>query len=310
MRRATVYERWYDESTEQTDANTCPECDGRVTMNTVETVCDDCGLILAEQGVDTGAEWRSFDDEQESRERTGAPRTPARHDRGLSTEIGLQTVSTSEKQGSAQKRRQLSRLRREHRRTKISSKRERNQVYAFTDIRRMVSALGLANSDRDQACDLFRTAQEADLLRGRSIEAMSAAAVYAVCRVTGQPQTLADIGAVARVPRSKVEHAYGVLNRQLGLPARPREPAAFLPRLVSALDLPASVERRARELLNDRPMSERGAGAKPVGVAGGAVLAAAELVGEHQRFTQAALAEVAGVTTATLRSHRDALSPA
>jgi len=244
MRRATVYERWYDESTEQTDANTCPECDARVTMNTVETVCDDCGLILAEQGVDTGAEWRSFDDEQESRERTGAPRTPARHDRGLSTEIGLQTVSTSEKQGSAQKRRQLSRLRREHRRTKISSKRERNQVYAFTDIRRMVSALGLANSDRDQACDLFRTAQEADLLRGRSIEAMSAAAVYAVCRVTGQPQTLADIGAVARVPRSKVEHAYGVL------------------------------------------------------------------VGEHQRFTQAALAEVAGVTTATLRSHRDALSPA
>ena len=123
-------------------------------------------------------------------------------------------MSTTEKQGSARKRRQLSRLRREHSRTKISSKRERNQVYALTDIRRMVSALGLADSDRDQACELFRTAQETDLLRGRSIEAMSAAAVYAVCQVTGQPQTFADIAPVARVPRSKVEHAYGVLNRQ------------------------------------------------------------------------------------------------
>ena len=307
-----IYQTTFDEDvpTDNDQQRGCPECSGRVTTSSYETVCEDCGLVIDVERIDPGPEWRSFDDDQEICERTGAPRTPARHDRGLSTRIGQQAMSTSEKQGSARKRRQLSRLRREHRRTKISSKRERNQVYAFTDIRRIVSALGLADSDRDQACELFRTAQESDLLRGRSIEAMSAAAVYAVCRVTGQPQTLADVAPVARVPQSKVENAYGVLNRQLGLPARPREPAAFLPRLVSALELPASVERQARELLNDRPVSGRGAGAKPVGVAAGAILVAAESVGEHRRFTQADLAEVAGVTTATLRSHRDALSPA
>ena len=80
-------------------------------------------------------------------------------------------------------------------------------MYAFTDIRRMVSALGLADSDRDQACKLFRTAQETDLLRWRSIEAMSAAAVHAVCRVMGQPQTLdcrCSPAAVKRLPDTSV----------------------------------------------------------------------------------------------------------
>ncbi len=60
--RVDVYERRYDESTHQTTANTCPECDGRVTMNVAETVCDDCGLVLASNGVDTGPEWRNFAD--------------------------------------------------------------------------------------------------------------------------------------------------------------------------------------------------------------------------------------------------------
>lgn len=81
MHRPDVYERQYDESTHQTTANPCPECDGRVTMTVAETVCDDCGLVLAEQGVDTGPEWRNFQD-QPAQERTGASRTPSRHDPG------------------------------------------------------------------------------------------------------------------------------------------------------------------------------------------------------------------------------------
>lgn len=93
MQRADVYEWRYDESTQGT-TNTCPECDGRVTLNTAETVCDDCGLVLADQAVDTGSEWRTFED-RENRSRTGAPRTPVRHDRGLSTEFGWSTDGTA-----------------------------------------------------------------------------------------------------------------------------------------------------------------------------------------------------------------------
>ncbi|GAA5434826.1 hypothetical protein Hjap01_04318 [Haloarcula japonica] len=90
MATRDIYETGFDEDVRtETSANQCPECDGRVTTNAVETVCEDCGLVIDEQRIDHGPEWRAYDDEE--RERTGAPLTAARHDRGLSTEIGRGT---------------------------------------------------------------------------------------------------------------------------------------------------------------------------------------------------------------------------
>lgn len=295
------------ESTADRDQQNCPECGGHVATQDHESVCQTCGLVVAHDRIDPGPEWQSCAKAyRAAADRTGPPRTAARHDRGLSTRIGYGGSTTTEEQLSERKRRQLARLRREQRRAKVRSKRERNLVYAFTDIRRMVSALGLAASDRDRACELFRAAQHAELLRGRSIEAVSAAAVYAACRVTGTPRTLDDVTPLARVSRSKVATAYGMLNYELQLPAKPRKPAVFLPRLISALGLPERVERRARDVLAQRGEGG-GTGANPVGVAGGALLLAAADCEERGRFTQADLAEVAGVSPMTLRKHRDAL---
>ncbi|WP_435196389.1 transcription initiation factor IIB [Natronomonas sp. EA1] len=304
MQRIDVYERHYDESTEQTSANTCPECEGRVTMNTQETVCDDCGLILADQQVDTGPEWRDFDDGP-TRERTGAPRTPARHDRGLSTEIGYQKDARG-RLLSAKKRRQLHRLRREHSRAQHRSKAERNEMQGLIEIRRMCGALGFDTGFRDRACRLFSTAQDADLLRGRSIEAIAAASVYATCRCDGRPQTVGDIGRVARVSTERVRNGYGVLNRELGLPAAPICPTRFLPRFVSQLELSQAVERHARAVLDaDETPDVRGS--TPSGVAAGALLVGMQLAGEQHRVTQEAVASVADVSIPTARRYRDEL---
>lgn len=53
-------------------------------------------------------------------------------------------------------------------------------MQAIYEIRRITSNLDLGTNLRDQACQLFRSAQRADLIRGRSIESMAAACVYAV----------------------------------------------------------------------------------------------------------------------------------
>jgi len=87
MATRDIYETGFDEDIQtNSSTNPCPECDGRVTTNAVETICEDCGLIIDEQRIDHGPEWRAHD--QDQRKRTGAPLTAARHDRGLSTEIG------------------------------------------------------------------------------------------------------------------------------------------------------------------------------------------------------------------------------
>jgi len=49
--------------TAQRTADKCPECGGNNLVHdydTGETVCDDCGLVLYEQMMDKGAEWRTF----------------------------------------------------------------------------------------------------------------------------------------------------------------------------------------------------------------------------------------------------------
>lgn len=276
------------------ETSSCPECDGRLNANGDETVCGRCGLVVAEDRLDRGPEWRSFSDDDSNPERTGAPLTRSRHDRGLSTEIGRATRTTG------RKRRQFARLRRQHNRAQIATKRDRNQVYGFTEIRRIVSALSLPERVRDHACSLFRSAQNEDLLRGRSLEGFAAAAVYAACRVASVARTVDEVVAVARASDAEYRAAYDALNRDLGLPVAPVDPAEYLPRFASKLDLPASVERRAREYATEA--GERGlvGGRNPSGVAAACLYTAARDL--NAPVTQADAAAVAGVTPVTLRN--------
>ena len=92
-----------------------------------------------------------------------------------------------------------------------------------------MSALDLSESLRDQACQLFRSAQSTDLLAGRSIEAMAAASVYDVCRCNGLSHTFDGVSEPARIERGSVTNAYKTLNRDLDLPAQPVEDALLSP---------------------------------------------------------------------------------
>jgi len=126
-------------------------------------------------------------------EQTGAPLTAARHDRGLSTEIGRGTDAKGNKI-SGQKRRRLARMRREQTRGRWRSKAERNLAHGLGEVRRLASSLELADSVRDQACQLFRSAQNEDLCRGRSIEAIAVASIYGACRCNGHSRLLDAVG--------------------------------------------------------------------------------------------------------------------
>ncbi|MFW6000577.1 MAG: TFIIB-type zinc ribbon-containing protein, partial [Halorubrum sp.] len=78
---------------ERERTTTCPECGGRLATDTEhgETVCSDCGLVVEEDSVDRGPEWRAFNSgERDSKSRVGAPTTNMMHDKGLSTNIGWQ----------------------------------------------------------------------------------------------------------------------------------------------------------------------------------------------------------------------------
>ena len=272
----------------------CPECEGSLRSDNCETVCTQCGLVVDEHAIDPGPEWRSFSDDETDPERTGAPLTRSRHDRGLSTEIGYSSRLTG------RKRRRVARMRRQHKRTQIRSKAERNRVYAFTEIRRLVGSLDLPEHIRDRSCVLFESAQEEALLQGRSIEGFAAATVYATCRTAAVSRTLPEVVEAAKATRDELGAAYAAMNRQLGLPTGPIDPREYLARFASQLDLPHAVETRARELAKAAREQGLDTGRNPSGVAAGCLYAAAQDEGCY--LTQQAAADVADVAPVTVRS--------
>ncbi len=277
-----------------TTRQVCPECNGRLQITSVETVCNECGLVVAEDQLDRGPEWRSFADDETNPERCGAPLTRSRHDRGLSTEIGRSTRL------KGRKRRQVARMRRQHNRAQIATKRERNLVYGFTEIRRLVGQLELPDALQEQACVLFESAQNTDLLQGRCIEGFAAASVYAVCRTMSVSRTIEEIVSVASADKSELKVAYGALNRELELSTGPIAPMEYLARFASELDVPTTVERDARALATDAHESGTTIGRNPSGVAAACLYTAAKDAGCD--LTQQAAADVADVSAVTIRN--------
>ncbi len=259
--------------------------------------------MFAEDAIERGPEWRSLDEETDRR-RTGAPLTASRHDRGLSTEIGYGTGSDV----SGPRQRQLVRMRRQHNRARLDSKAERNKLYAYTEIRRLVSVMSLPTSVRDQSCSLFSSAQSEDLLCGRSLEGFAAAVVYATCRTQSIARTMDEVVDVARAERSELKTAYDALNRELGLPVGPVSPTEYLPRYASDLDVETEVERRAREYAVVLVESGRMGGKNPSGVAAACLYKAAREHGIDVKQTRAAeLADVSRMTIGSTVSDLDDL---
>ena len=302
MSLGNPYETCFDEEDGKTiSAETCPECDGRLETDGGEITCCDCGLIVNEYWIDHAATARSFPDDDPSNEQTGSPLTATRHDRGLSTEIGYKWDGYGNRL-SAKTRQRFRRLRHHQRRARWSTKGKQNLAHACSEIARLTSALDLGWDVREQASVRYREAMAADLVRGRSIEAVATACVYAVCRCAGQGRSLNEVVSVARVDESAVKGAYRAINTELGLETALVRPRSLLPRLISELDssLPLDVRHRAERLVRTAEESGIANGRRPSGVAAACLYLAAKQ--SDVPLTQAAVASVAGTTPATLRA--------
>ncbi|MDZ5811236.1 transcription initiation factor IIB [Halorubrum sp. AD140] len=281
----------------------CPECSGQLATDTEhgETVCVDCGLVVEEDEIDRGPEWRAFDSaEKDSKSRVGAPTTNMMHDKGLSTNIGWQDKDAYGKSLSSRQREKMQRLRTWNERFRTRDSKERNLKQALGEIDRMASALGLPDNVRETASVIYRRALDEDLLPGRSIEGVSTASLYAAARQAGNPRSLDEIAAVSRVEKDEIARTYRYVARELKLEIQPADPESYVPRFASDLGLSDEAERRARALLDTAKSQGLHSGKSPVGLAAAAVYAAALLVNE--KVTQSEVSEVANISEVTIRN--------
>ncbi|MFB6094587.1 MAG: transcription initiation factor IIB family protein [Halanaeroarchaeum sp.] len=290
-----------DEETESTDG--CPECGGLVVTDEEhgESVCADCGLVIEEEGIDHGPEWRAFDSkEKDEKSRVGAPTTNTMHDKGLSTNIDWRDKDAYGNSLGSRQRQKMQRLRKWNERFRTRDAKERNLKQALGEIDRMASALGLPDNVRETASVIYRRALEEDLLPGRSIEGVATSCVYAAARQAGVPRSLDEIDEVSRVEKDEIARTYRYVVRELGLEVKPADPASYVPRFASDLELSDEAQHRARELLENAKEKGVHSGKSPVGLAAAAVYAAALLTNE--KTTQAKVSEVADISEVTIRN--------
>src|SRR5437899_1018798 len=144
--------------------------------------------------------------------------------------------------------------------------------------------MGLPRPVKDEAGFICRKALEKGLVRGRSIEAIVAAAVYAACRIDGVPRTLDELQQVTGVRKKTIGKAYGACLRTLTLRVPPSRPTDYVSRFCSRLGLSNAVEAEAHKILKELEKIDSSMSLSPSGTAAAAIYLASLASGERRRL--------------------------
>ena len=282
----------------------CPECGSTRLMrdyDCAEIVCMDCGFVIATKLADRGPEWRAFDKEQRAkRTRVGAPLTFTIHDKGLSTMIDWHDRDIYGRKLAPGQKAQIYRLRKWQRRIRVSDATERNLAFALSEISKIANNLNLPKNILETASVIYRKAVKEHLIRGRSIQGVTAAAIYVSCRQCGLARTLDEIAEASNIDKKEVGRSYRFLVRELDYFIPPVRPSQYVSKFSNQLTMQGKAEEIAHKILVMARELRLTSGRGPTGIAAAASYIASVLMGE--RKTQREIAEIAQVTEVTIRN--------
>jgi len=289
----------------------CPSCGDKkiVTDETTgETFCGKCGFVVSDKIAETGAEWRSFANDDTNRTRVGAGTSLTMHDMGLSTVIGAVNKDSTGKPLTSSMKSSIERLRTWDSRTQAHSSADRNLRQALNEMSKLKDKLALTDSVVEKAAYIYRKAMEKKLVRGRSIQGLVAACLYASCRNTETPRTLDDVAKGINIRRKDVARCYRLIFRELELKMPVVDPVKGVSRIASIAELSEKSKRKAIAILEQAKKIGMVAGKDPMGLAAAALYLSCVISGENK--TQKDIAIAAGVTEVTIRNRYKGLKEA
>lgn len=294
---------------QQRFADKCPECGSTNLVHdydTGETICGSCGLVLREQMMDKGPEWRAFTrEEKESRSRVGIPTSYSVHDKGLSTAIGRVDRDAFGRKLPLSTRLQMWRLRKWQIRSRVHSSVDRNLAQAMAELDRLSDKVYVPGAVKEKAAVIYRKALDKGLVRGRSIAAIAAAALYAACRTSETPRTLREISEASLVDKKDVARCYRLLLRELDIRMPIADPLTYISKIAERTGISGPTQGLAIKILGEAKRKRAAAGKDPMGLAAASLYIAC--LQNNEKKTQKDIAEAAGVTEVTVRNRYKSL---
>ena len=287
----------------------CPECTSNNLVHdydTGETICGDCGLVLYEQTLDKGPEWRAFTQEEKAtRSRVGMPTSYSIHDKGLSTTISQIDRDALGRKLPVSTRLQMWRLRKWQIRSRVHSSIDRNLAQAMSELDRLSGKISISPPIKEKAALIYRKVLDKGLVRGRSISAIAAASLYAACRKSGVPRTLREIAEVSLVDKKDISRCYRMLLHELDFHMPISDPLTYISKIAEKNGISGKTQGVAIQILRNARQKRVSAGKDPMGMASAALYIAC--LQNKEKITQKDIAEAAGVTEVTVRNRYKAL---
>ena len=204
----------------------CKTCyksaDAIIDTESGETICTNCGIVMSiDKSLQHTSDGHAFDANlMRDRSRVGMPMTLTRHDKGLSTVIGIPDKDAGGNGLDSSTRSMMQRLRMWDYRIQVSTPTDRNLKNAFQKLDILKGKLGLPENVIEKAAYIYRKVQQQGMVKGRRIVATLAATVYIACREAEVPRTLAEIASLCNISHKELSRIYRriVLNLDLKVP--------------------------------------------------------------------------------------------
>lgn len=287
---------------EQTVSNVvCTECGSTKIVRDIiagELVCGDCGLVVEENIIDRGAEWKAFTYKEEL-ERAGGPTRYSHFDKGLSTVIRIDRDAFG-RPLSPEVRRQMWCLRRWQVRSRVHASQSRNLSQAMNELQRLCEKLNISPSVQEMAAVIYRKALNEGVVRGRSIAGMVAGSLYVACRYTKIPRTLREITKASLRDQKEISRAYRVIVHTLKMKMPIDNPINYVTKIAEKAGVSGDVEGLAIKIIRDAVSKHAALGKDPTGLGAAALYIASRL--KKEKTTQSHLAKAANTTEVTIRT--------
>ena len=152
----------------------------------------------------------------------------------------------------------------------------------------------------EKAAYIYRKAVAAKLTRGRTMNSLVAASLYAACRENNIPRTLDDIVAAGNVERRILSRDLRTIIKKLDLNLNQYDTASFIAKISNNMNLKEKTKRDAFDILRRCEEKKITAGKHPVAQAAASLYISCVINGE--RISQKKFSSESGVSDVTIRN--------
>lgn len=189
----------------------CPEC-REDPPNLVEdtsagdVICESCGIVLSQRGIDQRAEWRTFANDDQGNDdpsRVGDAPNPLLHGNQLQTNIAFGDGSMRSKE-----------LHRAQSKA-TADKGNKNLLQAFKQIGAYCDGSKIPSMVADTAKHMFKDADESKVFKGKSNEAVIASCIFLACRRHDFPRSFREVYDMTKVTKKEIGRTFKLLEKVL-----------------------------------------------------------------------------------------------